>query len=199
MFLKKFIPFYLEDLKFLITRCGWKVTKIYTDCTYEQARFKRDFVMMNQNYRQKAKNSIGKDFYKFMNNGNSYDDPFRNARITALENHNREEFDSLEAVQKKERQSKKRKLAASVETKLEEAFKNKKIKTMIDFDQKHCNSTKSIALKSDSSINVTSKYISGKMLMFAKVSLRSFIYDMIDVFCFPNEAVKEIYAYLILT
>lgn len=31
------------------------------------------------------------------------------------------------------------------------------------------------------------------MLMFAKVLLRSFIYDMIDVFCFPNETVKVIY------
>lgn len=29
--------------------------------------------------------------------------------------------------------------------------------------------------------------------MFAKVLLRSFIYDMIDVFCFPNETVKVIY------
>ena len=30
MFPKKFILLYLEHLKFLITRCGWKVTKIYT-------------------------------------------------------------------------------------------------------------------------------------------------------------------------
>ena len=32
------------------------------------------------------------------------------------------------------------------------------------------------------------------MLMFANLSLRSFIYDMIDDFCSPNETVKEIYA-----
>lgn len=30
--------------------------------------------------------------------------------------------------------------------------------------------------------------------MFANLSLRSFIYDMIDDFCSPNETVKEIYA-----
>ena len=65
---------------------------------------------------------------------------------------------------------------------------------MIDFDQKNCNSIKSIALKSDLNVNVTSRFINGKMLTFAKVSLRSFIYDMIDVFCFPNETAKEIYA-----
>ena len=33
----------------------------------------------------------------------------------------------------------------------------------------------------------------GKILMFAKTSLQSFIYDMIDVFCFPDKVVPEIY------
>ena len=46
------------------------------------------------------------------------------------------------------------------------------------------------------------------MLMFSKVSLKSFVYDIIDIFCFPDDEVKEIYAkheikkcfiYLILT
>ena len=46
------------------------------------------------------------------------------------------------------------------------------------------------------------------MLMFSKVSLKIYVYDIIDVFCFPNDKVKEIYAqnyiikcfvYLILT
>ena len=31
------------------------------------------------------------------------------------------------------------------------------------------------------------------MLMFVKLSIKSFVYDMIDVFCFPNETVREIY------
>ena len=75
-----------------------------------------------------------------------YDDLFRNARIAALENQNRKELDSLEALQKNKRQCKNKKPAASIETKLQEAFKNKQIKTMIDFDQKNCNSIKSIAL-----------------------------------------------------
>ena len=48
----------------------------------------------------------------------------------------------------------------------------------------------------------------GKMLMFSKLSLKSFVYDIIDIFCFPDEDVKKIYerykiiktfAYLILT
>lgn len=42
MFPKKFTPLYLGDLKFQITCCSWKVTKILTHYTFEQARFKRD-------------------------------------------------------------------------------------------------------------------------------------------------------------
>ena len=46
------------------------------------------------------------------------------------------------------------------------------------------------------------------MLMFLKVSLKAFVYDLIDTFCFPDDDVKELYArndilkcflYLILT
>ena len=41
----------------------------------------------------------------------------------------------------------------------------------------------------------SSRFIKGKMLMFANLSLKSFVYDMIDVFCFPNEEIREIYDY----
>ena len=34
--------------------------------------------------------------------------------------------------------------------------------------------------------------MSGKLLIFAKLSLKGFIYDMIKTFCFPDENVKEI-------
>ena len=32
------------------------------------------------------------------------------------------------------------------------------------------------------------------MLMFSKVSIKNFVYDLIDVFMFPNEEIKKIYA-----
>ena len=35
--------------------------------------------------------------------------------------------------------------------------------------------------------------MSGKLLMFAKLSLKSFIYNMIETFCFPDENVMEIF------
>ena len=38
--------------------------------TFEQARFKQNFILMNQESRQESKNSVEKDFYKLMNNSN---------------------------------------------------------------------------------------------------------------------------------
>ena len=31
------------------------------------------------------------------------------------------------------------------------------------------------------------------MLMFTKVSIKSFVYDLIDVFMFPNQEIQEMY------
>ena len=58
LFPKKFILLYLEDLKFLITRCVWRVTKIHSHYTFEQNDFKKDFVLNNQKERQNAKSYI---------------------------------------------------------------------------------------------------------------------------------------------
>ena len=35
--------------------------------------------------------------------------------------------------------------------------------------------------------------MSGKLLMFAKLSLKSFIYELSKTMCFPNETVLNIY------
>ena len=95
----------------------------------------------------------------------------------------------------KKKKSKKRKIKDALDIQIEDLVKNKKIKTMIDFENNECNSIKSIIVKGDTNIDVSSRFIKGKMLMFAKVSLKSFVYDMIDVFCFPNEEIREIYDY----
>ena len=64
---------------------------------------------------------------------------------------------------------------------------------MIEFDKNECNSIKSIVIKGNTTIDVISQFIKGKMLMFAKILLKSFVYDVIDVFCFPDETIREIY------
>ena len=40
---------------------------------------------------------------------------------------------------------------------------------------------------------MTTRFLNGKMLMLGKVSIKSFIYDLIDVFMYPNQEIQEIY------
>ena len=70
---------------------------------------------------------------------------------------------------------------------------NQKIKSLIDFDEEYSASIKSLAIQKDTKINLTTRFLNGKMLMFSKVSIKSFVYDIIDVFMFPNEETKQIY------
>ena len=67
---KRYVPLYLEELKFVICRCGWKIKKLYRHYHFEQERFKRDFILMNQKARQESKNSIESNFWKLLNNAN---------------------------------------------------------------------------------------------------------------------------------
>ena len=70
LFKKYFLPMSLEDLVFCIKRAGWKVTKIHSHLTFEQSRFKQNFILINQKSRQLSKNNVEKEFYKLMNNSN---------------------------------------------------------------------------------------------------------------------------------
>ena len=63
---------------------------------------------------------------------------------------------------------------------------------MTDFDN-DCNSIKSIIVRGNTTVDVNTRFIKGKLLMFAKVSLKSFVYDVIDVFSFPDGKVRAAY------
>ena len=82
---KIYIPFYAEDLYFLTTRAGWKITKIYEHYTFKQDTFKKDLVVMNQNARKTAKTKVEKDFYKLLNNSNFGNDCRNNIGNCTLE------------------------------------------------------------------------------------------------------------------
>ena len=64
---------------------------------------------------------------------------------------------------------------------------------MVNFGKRESNSIKSIVVNSSTTVDVSTRFCKGKMLMFAKMSLKSFVYDIIDVFCFPDEKVKGIF------
>ena len=64
---------------------------------------------------------------------------------------------------------------------------------MIDFDEEYTCSIRSVAIGKSSKMNLTTPFLNGKMLMFSKVSIKIFVYDLIDVFIFPNQEIQEIY------
>ena len=66
-------------------------------------------------------------------------------------------------------------------------------KSLIDFDEEYSCSIRLIAIEKSSKINLTTRFLNGKMLMFSKVSIKSFVYDLIDIFMFPNAEIREVY------
>ena len=61
---------YIEHLPIVIKGLGWRITKIHKHITFEQQRFKKDFIIKNQVSRLHTKNNIEKDFYKLLSNSN---------------------------------------------------------------------------------------------------------------------------------
>ena len=91
---------------------------------------------------------------------------------------------------------------------MEKANNDLKVKNIIEFSDQDVASVKAIAVKKRDKVKITTRFMKGKMLMFSKISLKSFVYDVIDIFCFPDNIISEIYEkndiikvfiYLILT
>ena len=75
----------------------------------------------------------------------------------------------------------------SLEGHLEEDYANKAYTFVQDLEEKGVNSVKGVACKKQTTVRVSTRYISCRLLINAKISLDSFIYDCIDTFCFSNE------------
>ena len=58
---------------------------------------------------------------------------------------------------------------------------------VIEFNDSQSSSVKPIAVKNETNIKCTTRFMSGKLLMFAKLSLKSFIYSVVELLYFPEE------------
>ena len=96
-------------------------------------------------------------------------------------------------MRRKKRKKKKRLSLVAFSERKNEALRNQKIKSLIDFDEEYSSSIKSIAVQQDVKIDLTTRFLNGKMLMFSRVSIKGLVYDLIDVFMFPNADTKKIY------
>ena len=64
---------------------------------------------------------------------------------------------------------------------------------IIDFDCESSVSINSLTVNKNDNVKVTTRFFSGKTLMFAKLSFMSFNYEITEAFYFPNEKTIEIY------
>ena len=107
-----------------------------------------------------------------------------------------ETLSSLEAAEKidqNKKTNKRRPTLIDYVDRKNEALTNQRVKSLTDFDEEYSSSIKAIAIEKSSKINLTTRFLNGKMLMFSKVSIKSFVYGLIDVFMFPNAEIREMY------
>ena len=106
------------------------------------------------------------------------EDKFYHIELNSLKT---EQLSSLEAANnfEKEKRNSKRKLKlVDFNQRKDEAYKNQKVKSLIDFDEEYSSSMKSLAVQIEVAINLTTRFLNGKMLMFSKVSIKSFVYTI---------------------
>ena len=95
---------------------------------------------------------------------------------------------------KKSRQIKRKKnTIKNIEQKTKDEECDPKTKMMLEFAQKTACSLTCSAIKKTSEVQPTTRLFNEQMFMFVKISLFSFIFDLLKTFCFPNEKTKAIY------
>ena len=75
----------------------------------------------------------------------------------------------------------------TIENKIKKCDDIQKSKMIIKFNNLKSSAVKLIAVKNESIIKYTSRFMSGKLLMFAKLSLKSFVYSIFELLHFPEE------------
>ena len=80
-------------------------------------------------------------------------------------------MDVLNCLKEKEKQGKKRKLTKNFEMQVSDMIKNKKIKTVIDFNKRESNSIKYIVVNSCTTVDVSTRFCKGKIKIFKIIRL----------------------------
>ena len=116
-----------------------------------------------------------------------------------LERKRDEDLEAIDAYENKKKRTRQNyfnlKKINSLEDQISESFDMRKNKMLLEFNDAQSSSIKQIAVKTNTSIKCTTRFMSGKLLMFAKLSLKSFIYSTAELLAFPeeNETVERIY------
>ena len=120
------------------------------------------------------------------------EDRFYEIKLETLKTERLSSIEAAEKVDHNKRKTKRKISLIDYSERKKEALTNQKIKSLIDFDDQYSASIKSIAIQKESKIHLTTRFLNGKMLMFSKVSIKSFVYDLIDVLMKLKKIIKNI-------
>ena len=119
------------------------------------------------------------------------EDPTYEARKLYLERKKEEELDAINSFEKNKK-VKKRKFQA-IDQNTPSCNDPRKTKMITEFNEADSANVKSFAVKKNNVIKATTRFMSGKLLMFSKLSLKSFIYSLTEILSFPDPLVQNIY------
>ena len=117
------------------------------------------------------------------------DDPRYEARKEYFQNKMDKKLDDVDSFEKKKKNGK----HFQIYDKITDCFDPRKTKMVVKFNNRESASIISFAVRKRSEVKVTSHFMSGKFLFFAKLTLKNFIYEITETFCFPKENIIEIY------
>ena len=98
-----------------------------------------------------------------------------------------------EVTEQNLKKGKKKRKFQDIDSKIASAVDSRNSKMILEFNKHESTSIKSLAVKKNDRVKVTTRFLSGKILMFAKLLLMSFKYEVLETFCFPDENVREIF------
>ena len=120
-------------------------------------------------------------------------DPFYQIKLNTLNHERAVGIETAKSFDAKKKKQKRKLTLVDYVKRMDETNENTNVKSLIDFDNEYSISIKAVMIKQNPNVKVTTRFLSGKMLMFAKASIKSFVYDLIDVFMFPDATTKSIY------
>ena len=110
-------------------------------------------------------------------------DPTYEARKMYLERKKEEELDAVNSFEKNKKVRKRK--FKTIDEKISSCSDPRKMKMIMEFNKTESASIKSFAVKKKNVIKVTTRFMSGKLL-FAKLSLKSFVYSKTEILSFPD-------------
>ena len=119
------------------------------------------------------------------------EDQFYNIKFQTIKDERLAVLEAAEKADGNKKKNRKRTKLVDFSERQKEALTNQKVKSLIDFDEQCSASIKSLSIQKNTKIDLTTRFLNGKMLMFSKVSIKTFVYEIVDVFMFPNEEIKK--------